>query len=120
MQSKIHEIADFHDTSLPPDSIVAVSGLDGHAYGSWRGRGNLRRMWLRDFLCHDLPNCRTMIYGYNSRLDSHAIHTTLDFAKDFLEELTKARETEQVILPHNLTNFIRVHDEFPSRDLLYQ
>ncbi|KAJ5893420.1 hypothetical protein N7495_005111 [Penicillium taxi] len=35
--------------------IIAIAGLDGHAYGSWQGRGNLARMWLRDFLSKDLP-----------------------------------------------------------------
>ena len=47
-------------------SIIAITGLDGHAYGSWRGKGNLGRMWLRDFLSKDLPNCRTMTYGYTT------------------------------------------------------
>ncbi|KAF8249445.1 hypothetical protein K440DRAFT_209304 [Wilcoxina mikolae CBS 423.85] len=49
--------------------IVAVTGLDGHAYGSWRGWGRLKRMWLRDFMGPEFPNCRTMIYGYDSKLE---------------------------------------------------
>ena len=27
--------------------VVAITGLDGHVYGSWSG-GNPKRMWLRD------------------------------------------------------------------------
>ncbi|KAI9765188.1 MAG: hypothetical protein M1840_007781 [Geoglossum simile] len=75
--------------------IVAVTGLDGHAYGSWRGRGRYRRMWLQDFLAEDLPNCRTMIYGYNSKLQSHGIHSIRDYSRDFLNELKAARRSQE-------------------------
>jgi hypothetical protein len=47
--------------------IIAITGLDGHAFGSWQGKGNLGRMWVLDFFLKDLPPCRTMIYGYNSK-----------------------------------------------------
>jgi hypothetical protein len=77
-------------------SIIAITGLDGHAYGSWRGKANLGRMWLRDFLSQDLPFCRTMIYGYNSKLSSHGIDTILDYGRGLLEELKKIRNTEEV------------------------
>lgn len=80
-------------------SIVAVTGLDGHAWGSWRGRGQMGRMWLRDFLSKDLPNCRTMIYGYNSKLKSPGIHTIEAYSRSFLEELKKVRKTEDVSRP---------------------
>ena len=77
-------------------SVIAITGLDGHAYGSWRGKGNLGRMWLRDFLSKDLPSCRTMIYGYNSKLSSHGINTIMDYGRELLEELKKIRNTEEV------------------------
>lgn len=77
-------------------SIVAITGLDGHAYGSWRGRGNLGRMWLRDFLPRDLPSCRTMTYGYNSKLSSHGINKITDYGRELIEELKKIRNTEEV------------------------
>ncbi|TVY62681.1 Nephrocystin-3 [Fusarium oxysporum f. sp. cubense] len=76
--------------------IIAISGLDGHAYGSWRGKGNLGRMWLRDFLSKDLPCCRTMIYGYNSKLSSHGIDTIMDYGRELMEELKKIRNTEEL------------------------
>lgn len=57
---------------------------------------NRRRMWLRHFLPEDLPQGRTMIYGYNSRLQSNSIHTILDYTESFLEELKKARVSEEV------------------------
>ncbi|KAI7759632.1 hypothetical protein LZL87_014155 [Fusarium oxysporum] len=60
--------------------IIAISGLDGHAYGSWR----------------DLPSCRTMIYGYNSKLSSHGIDTIMDYGRELMEELKKIRNTEEI------------------------
>src|SRR5437763_11226861 len=77
-------------------SIIAITGLDGHAYGSWRGKGNLGRMWLRNFLSKDLPNCRTMIYGYDSKLSSHGIDKILDYGRDFLEGIKRVRQTQEV------------------------
>src|SRR2546429_9209449 len=77
-------------------SIIAITGLDGHAYGSWRGKGNLGRMWLRDFLSKDLPSCRTMTYGYNSKLSGHKIDTIMDYGRGLIEELKKVRNTEEV------------------------
>jgi len=53
-------------------------------------------MWLRDFLSKDLPCCRTMIYGYNSKLSSHGIDTIMDYGRELLEELKKVRNTEEV------------------------
>ncbi|KAL3470235.1 hypothetical protein BJX99DRAFT_239841 [Aspergillus californicus] len=76
--------------------IIAIAGLDGHAYGSWQGRGNLGRMWLRDFLSKDLPQCRTMIYGYNSKLTSHGIDTILDYGRELMEEIKQVRKTKEL------------------------
>ncbi|KAL4984572.1 hypothetical protein BDW68DRAFT_190372 [Aspergillus falconensis] len=78
--------------------IIAIAGLDGHAYGSWQGRGNLGRMWLRDFLSKDLPQCRTMIYGYNSKLSSHGIDTILDYGRELMEEIKQVRNTKECLV----------------------
>jgi protein SERAC1 len=72
-------------------------GLDGHAYGSWRGKGNLGRMWLRDYLSKDLPRCRMMTYGYNSKLSSRRVGTVLDFGRELMQEINKVRSTQEVI-----------------------
>ena len=76
--------------------MIAITGLDGHAYDLWRGEGGLGRMWLRNFLCKDLLCCRTMIYGYNSKLSSHGVDTIMDYGRGLLEELKKIRDTEEV------------------------
>ncbi|KAF2727898.1 hypothetical protein EJ04DRAFT_450416 [Polyplosphaeria fusca] len=95
--------------------IIAITGLDGHAYGSWRGKGNLGRMWLRDFLCKDLPCCRTMIYGYNSKLSSHGIDTIMDYGRGLTEELKKVRNTEElrkrplIFIAHSFGGIILAH-----------
>ncbi|KAF2008357.1 hypothetical protein BU24DRAFT_429452 [Aaosphaeria arxii CBS 175.79] len=95
--------------------VIAITGLDGHAYGSWRGKGNLGRMWLRDFLSKDLPCCRTMIYGYNSKLLSRGTNTIKDYGRELLEEIRKIRHTEQLwqrplfFIAHSFGGIILVH-----------
>jgi hypothetical protein len=90
----------FPSANLPRRSIIVITGLDGYVYGSWRGKGNLGRMWLRDFLSKDLPCCRTMIYRYNSKLSSHGIDTIMDYGRGLIEELKKVRSTEEVRAVH--------------------
>lgn len=53
-------------------------------------------MWLRDFLSKDLPQCRTMIYGYNSKLSSHGVDTILDYGRELMEEIKNIRNTKGV------------------------
>ncbi|KAJ5963042.1 hypothetical protein N7501_007983 [Penicillium viridicatum] len=95
--------------------IIAIAGLDGHAYGSWQGRGNLGRMWLRDFLSKDLPQCRTMIYGYNSKLSSHGVDTILDYGRELMEEIKKIRNTKElqqrplILIAHSFGGIILAH-----------
>jgi hypothetical protein len=74
-------------------SIVAVTGLAGHAFGSWRGKGDFSRMWLQDFFSEDLPSCRTMIYGHNSALFNNGIHQIKDYNLGFIRELTRVRSS---------------------------
>jgi hypothetical protein len=60
-------------------SVVAVTGLNGHSWGSWRGREKAGRMWLRDYFRQDFPHLRTMTYGYNSKLQARNVDTILDY-----------------------------------------
>jgi hypothetical protein len=53
-------------------------------------------MWLRDFLSKDLPQCRTMTYGYNAKLSSHGVDTILDYGRELMEEIKKIRNTKAV------------------------
>ena len=83
------------DSSEITADIVAITGLDGHAYESWSG-GDPKRMWLRDFLSEDLPKCRVMIYGYNSKLSNSGLHAIAGFGRGLREQLLRARRTDQV------------------------
>ncbi|KAF4541448.1 Protein serac1 [Lasiodiplodia theobromae] len=47
--------------------LVAVSGLGGHAFGSFKARGG-SFMWLRDALPKDLPGARVIVYGTDTTL----------------------------------------------------
>ncbi|EXJ76254.1 uncharacterized protein A1O5_00762 [Cladophialophora psammophila CBS 110553] len=108
-----------------PLDIVAVTGLNGHAFGSWTG-GN-ERMWLRDFLHGDeyLKACRTMIFGYNAKLKEKATHKTRDFVRSFLVELRKARQSSEernrpiVFLGHNFGGILIAHTLVKAKELSY-
>jgi hypothetical protein len=75
-------------------SIVAISGLGGHAFGSFKERGG-DHMWLRDTLPFDLtshltsdsagrPMARVMTYGYESTVaESRSIQNLEDLATSF-------------------------------------
>ncbi|KAK6343987.1 hypothetical protein TWF696_007638 [Orbilia brochopaga] len=77
--------------------IVAVCGLEGHAYGSWQGKGEKRHMWLRHFLPaedNELNACRTMTFGWDSKIYTPSKSTWWGRSRKiyrniFLEELRK-------------------------------
>ncbi|KAK0639378.1 hypothetical protein B0T16DRAFT_497485 [Cercophora newfieldiana] len=73
--------------------IIAITGMDGHAYGSWMSRDAEGDMWLRNFLSDDLPSCRTMIYGYESKLLAPNINQLQEYGRLFLAEIEKVRDT---------------------------
>jgi hypothetical protein len=75
-------------------SIVAVAGLAGHAFGSWKSRTQDHQMWLRDFLPVDLrdANVRILTFGYNSALKDNTSTSSLqDFSRQFLDGVNSAR-----------------------------
>ncbi|KAF1957426.1 hypothetical protein CC80DRAFT_592694 [Byssothecium circinans] len=101
--------------------IIAITGLGGNAYGSWTSRSNLPRMWLRDFLSRDMPQCRTMIYGYNSNLSSHGIDTVLDYGRELLEGIKNVRNTQSlrerplIFVAHSFGGIILAHTLIRAR-----
>ncbi|KAI1416951.1 hypothetical protein F5Y13DRAFT_153431 [Hypoxylon sp. FL1857] len=71
--------------------VIAVTGLSGHAFGSWRNR-NSSRMWLMDFLPKDIgENLRILTYGYDSDLRTKGKRSMLEFRRKFLQNLMIAR-----------------------------
>ncbi|KAJ7353680.1 hypothetical protein DFH08DRAFT_692107 [Mycena albidolilacea] len=82
----------------PLYSIVALHGLNGHAFRSWEYRnpsGKESFMWLRDYLPEQVPEARVMTYGYNANMYSDISTGRLRmFTKTFLQELRYMRESD--------------------------
>ncbi|KAF3219629.1 hypothetical protein TWF106_007052 [Orbilia oligospora] len=99
--------------------IVALSGLNSHAYGSWIGpqSGGRKPMWLQDFLGQDeqLKYCRTMVFGYDTKYDSKAQFWIEDYVNILLTELNKARRREEerkrplVLMGHSFGGTVLTH-----------
>lgn len=77
--------------------MIAVTGLAGHAFGSWRNRETLQ-MWLKDFLPYDIPNLRVLTYGYDSSLvgTSRTDSSLLDYQRNFIQAIENTRSSGQV------------------------
>lgn len=80
---------------IDDNSIIAITGIDGHAFNSWVGPIS-GKMWLRDFipLRPQLANSRVMTYGYDMRLVSGKSWD--DYRKEFLQELVRSRTEPRV------------------------
>jgi hypothetical protein len=77
---------------------VAVTGLAGHAYGSWRNRQN-SRMWLRDFLPNTVRNIQIITYGYQSNIAGNVLDDfqgILKYRRDLIYMLESARRQPKV------------------------
>ena len=78
---------------------MAVTGLGGHGFGSWKERGG-EFMWLRDALPHDFPGARIMTFGYDSHLqDSSSFASISDYGRVLLAEVVAARQ-ESFVSPN--------------------
>ena len=81
-------------------SIVAVSGLGGNGFGSWRAP-KTANMWLRDFLPESIKNSRILIYGYDTTLTgpgATSFASIRDMAKTLFFNLIGARAQPNVRL----------------------
>lgn len=84
--------------------MVAVTGLVGHAFGSWRSR-ETAQMWLKDFLPKDIPNIRVMSYGYNSNLIDDTVDENFqEYRQSFVHRLLDARQGDQVGWTSSIVN----------------
>lgn len=77
--------------SIHLNSIIAVTGLAGHAFGSWKSK-NMPHMWLRDFLPQSVVNARILTYGYDTKIHgSQSEESILELAKALLESIKTTR-----------------------------
>jgi hypothetical protein len=75
--------------------IVAVTGLGGHALGSFRS-GDGTSAWLRDFGPQDVPRARWITYGYDSAVvASDSNQGVRELAHTFLDGLAAFRNRTQ-------------------------
>ncbi|KAF8536358.1 hypothetical protein BDD12DRAFT_290351 [Trichophaea hybrida] len=87
--------------------VVAVTGLAGHAFGSWRNR-DTHNMWLKDFLPEDVKYVRIMTYGYDSSIvgGEKSDSRLVDYRRNFIQQLENSRSTAKdrpvIFLGHSL------------------
>ncbi|KAI5839134.1 hypothetical protein DFP73DRAFT_562496 [Morchella snyderi] len=82
-----------NNSEKPTIDIIAVTGLAGHAFGSWRSP-EMYGMWLRDFLPNDMEEneARIFTYGYDTTLSGSLSHARIyDFSMQFIEAVKGAR-----------------------------
>jgi hypothetical protein len=88
----------FTPLSDPDDAnvdIVAVTGLGGHALGSFRSADGMS-VWLRDFAPQDIPRARFITYGYDTAVvASDSNQGIRELAHTLLDELTEYRRSTQ-------------------------
>src|SRR4051794_16624051 len=82
-------------------SCIAISGLGGHAFGSFKERDG-SYMWLRDFLPKHFSGARILIYGYNSGLaKSNSFQAISDIASTFRNHIAAIRSSTNVSITLN-------------------
>lgn len=91
---------------------MAVSGLGGHVFGSFKERdGNY--LWLRDALPEDLPGARIIIYGHDSKVagstsfqDIDALGKTLRAGLQGVRYRREEQRKPLILIGHSLGGLI--------------
>ena len=85
----------FTPLSDPKDAeldIIAITGLGGHAVGSFRSADG-KFIWLRDSGPRDIPKARFVTYGYDTRVvNSDSSQGVAQLARTLLERLVDFRD----------------------------
>lgn len=111
-----HGLTPLHSHNEPECDleVVALSGLNGHAFGSFKRKGG-DYMWLRDDLCHSLPHVRVYIYGYKTEMEGSESFQSLDDLglsfKSTLKALLKPKDSDHapnplVLIGHSLGGLV--------------
>ncbi|KAK2863661.1 hypothetical protein FQN49_004117 [Arthroderma sp. PD_2] len=81
-----------HEPADPVFDVVAVHGLNGHAFDTWTHK-KTGVMWLNDLLPKELPNARIMTYGYCAKFDDFTAHQDIrTIAENLLQQLSGIRQ----------------------------
>ncbi|TGZ77075.1 hypothetical protein EX30DRAFT_212551 [Ascodesmis nigricans] len=83
-------------TGKPVADIIAVTGLAGHAFGSWRSRETCH-MWLQDHLASNLEgSVRILTFGYDSSLlaDREEEPDIMEYCNELIRQLHLARSSD--------------------------
>ncbi|KAK2690708.1 hypothetical protein QWA68_010615 [Fusarium oxysporum] len=90
--------------------LVAIHGLGGHAYKTWREG---EKLWLRDFLPHDVPTARVLTFGYNAGVAFTQSKSNIrDFATSLLEGIrtfrrrNKEADRKMIFVCHSLGGIV--------------
>ncbi|KAI5839078.1 ankyrin repeat-containing domain protein [Morchella snyderi] len=96
----------------PVVDIIAITGLAGHGFGSWKSR-TAHTMWLRDLLPVHVTNARILTYGYDSTLFGNESHASIhEFSQLFLQALATIRTSEKeqsrpiIFIAHSLGGLV--------------
>ncbi|KAI9656999.1 MAG: Serine active site containing protein 1 [Trizodia sp. TS-e1964] len=110
------------DPSVAKIDIVAVHGLNplgrtSHAESTWTADGKL---WLRDFLKHQAPQARVLLFGYNSRVAFDTAKAGVrEHAENWLNRLAAERIVSRNLAIGNLTQELTAFKDDPDRPLLF-
>ncbi|KAI1744083.1 hypothetical protein F4680DRAFT_444115 [Xylaria scruposa] len=94
--------------------IIAVVGLAGHGFGTWKAKGR-PDMWLRDFLPEVVPDARIMTYGYDTELPgSQSEKSVVDLSRNLLESIKTSRDETcrhrpLILVGHSLGGLVLKH-----------
>ncbi|KAF3941073.1 hypothetical protein ABW19_dt0205314 [Dactylella cylindrospora] len=106
--------------------IVAMSGLNSHAVGSWT-HPKTRGTWLWEFLRRDeeLKYCRVMTFGYDTKYKSDTRIWIEDHVTNFLSQLNNARRSDKerrrplILLGHSFGGTILAHAYAEASEMPY-
>lgn len=88
--------------------IVAVHGLNGDAFSTWRHHPD-ETLWLRDLLPGFLPGCQVYTYGYPSKIFAQSSARVEEYARNLLISLRDSRE-DPTIVRLSFTSILAISD----------
>ena len=102
-----------HDPQDANVDFIAITGLGGHALGSFKDEHDGSTVWLRDFAPEDLPRARIITYGYDTRvIGSDSTQSIESLAQVFLDSVkvfrtaTDTQTRPIVFLGHSLGGIV--------------